>query len=143
MTNSFVAWPVSCPEGYEIVTRAAPIRLTPEPHVHDVTNHAALGIKSVSVNAAGFLVVQQDWAPGEMVLFAKAETDLQLAAKGVTAGCSGGGPVTQIGIYRPSTTVVGRTTRIRADDPEFFDDLDNLWYLNISLRPLGTTTPPA
>lgn len=120
--------------GLKQVTRFAPIRLGPDYYIHNTSNHCSYGITSVTVDSSGFLVIYSDFKQGEMVGYTKASVDLQLASRGFNAGCSGGGPVTKVGIYRESSTP-GKPTRVRADDP-MFTSLDNLWYIAVSIAPV-------
>jgi hypothetical protein len=134
--NRFSTRPLAVPEGYEEVHRWAPIRLGPgaQLDIHDVTNHSSKGITSISVDGKD-LVVKQDWSDGELIGYATASVDFQLAKKGVIAGISGGAGIARISICRPSNTIVGYYTQVPPNN-DFFGELDNLWYYSVSLRPI-------
>lgn len=134
--NSFSANTTPTPGGYELVTRCAPIRLGPNFYVHNSSGHASLGITGVTVDGNGNLVVHHDWKPGELILYARASIDLQLAERGISAGVSGGGGSSVVGLYRPTTSTPGAMVRVRADSA-FWGDYDNIWYLAHSIRPVA------
>jgi hypothetical protein len=143
MGNSFSVQASSVPVGYEEITHYAPIRLGAGGllAVHDVTNHCSKGITGISIDDQGYLNVHQEWAEGEMIGYACASVDLQLASRGVTAGVSGGAAISKVGIYRPATTKIGVMVRMRPDD-DWFTTYDNLWYYAVSLRPIGAVVNP-
>jgi hypothetical protein len=74
-------------------------------------------------------VVTTDFQPGEELVSAIAAVDLQLAAKRVTCGISGGGATSTIRFIKPDGS------KAKANSSFFDPDTDNIWFQTISARP--------
>ena len=67
-------------------------------YLHENTGHDSVGIRSVSIDDQGRVVVKHS-APGSIVTMS-ANADETLAGRGVTLGCSGGNGETIITVAR-------------------------------------------
>jgi hypothetical protein len=128
-------WPSD--EALDVVIRGGCVRLGPPgPYLHVGTNHGAIGIVDVDVNAAGDLVVTTDFQPGEELITASAAIDFQLAAKRVMCGVLGGGVTSTIRFIKPDGS------KAKANSSFFDPDTDNIWFQTISAKPTVEPPPP-
>ncbi|GAA0189823.1 hypothetical protein GCM10008944_01690 [Cytobacillus oceanisediminis] len=124
-----------CPPGWELVVRTAIVRLGSDLSLYTDTNHASLGVESVTVDE-GWLEVRTDFdGAREKCLSATASVDATLAGKGVFVGASGGASLTRYALY--SARTLGHYpafSRIPASSTVFSSAIDNLWITHLSLR---------
>ena len=120
-------WPST--EALAVVIRGGCVRLgPPHPYLHVATNHGAIGIVDVDVNASGDLVITTDFQPGEELITAIAAVDFQLAAKRVTCGILGGGVTSTIRFIKPDGS------KAKANSSFFDPDTDNIWFQTVSAK---------
>ncbi len=114
--------------GTGLMLRGGCIRLgAPGPALYTASNHAALGITAVGINASGDLVVTTDFGASEILVSAIVVPDFTLAVKRIFCGISGGGSTSTIRF----TDADG--IRRRADSSFFDIDIDNVWFQTVSI----------
>lgn len=127
------------PDQWELVYRSVIVRLGQAWNWYENNAHGSAGILDVSIDGDRNLVVTTDFDDAtEKILFAGANIDHQLTAKGIFAGASGGGSVTKYAI-RSSQALPGYPawTQIRPNGSCFDSEHDNLWIQHVSMRPVG------
>lgn len=137
-TLSYNHAPVDTSE-WEIVYRSVIVRLGPSWNWYENNAHGSAGIVNVSIDADRNLVVETDFDDAtEKILFAGANIDHQLTAKGIFAGASGGSSITRYALRSCKDLPGGYPawTQIRPNGSCFDSTLDNLWIQQVSMRPV-------
>lgn len=135
---SFNHTPVD-PALWELVYRSCVIRLGPTWNWYENMAHGSVGIIGVTIDADRNLVVESDFDPStEKILYAGANIDHQLSAKGIFTGASGGSNITRYAL-RSCKDLTGYPawTQIRPNSPVFDSTLDNIWVQQVSMRPVA------
>jgi hypothetical protein len=128
------------PEGYELVYRSVIVRLGPSWNWYENAAHGSAGIIGVTIDGTTReLVVETDFdaAAGEKILYAGASSDATLVGKGVSAGASGGSNITRYTIVSSKDLPGGYAAYlpIRPNGSCFDSNVDNLWIVQVSMRP--------
>lgn len=139
---SFNHCPVD-PAEWELVYRCCVVRLGKDangvwPGLYENNAHGSAGILSVTIDADRNLVVETDFDPAtEKILYAGANVDHQLTAKGIFVGASGGSNITRYAVRSCKDMSGGYPayTQIRPNASCFDAALDNLWIQQVSMRP--------
>jgi hypothetical protein len=129
-------------QGKELVHRSAIVRLGPDMELYTESNHASLGVLSVSMTDDYLLKIVTDFGDygPELTLSATANVDAQLAAKGIFAGASGGASITLFDIRSSKNLSYGggstrlAYTRLPPTSSVFNSNTDNLWINFLSIR---------